>query len=163
MLQAPQCLQKETLRNSKPHFTYVNSVQSAKMQSRDMSELKLGLYDLQVVQAAQTAIIGIAPWLDCSTITSELLPDFDRLMLCPEHEIRSAVVQLYAHLGTAIKDLQGSGATILEVLLPRILEQAEDMDFQVRRVRILAETVNLHNTWQVYISSQQKPKQSKTC
>lgn len=87
----------------------------------------------RVVQAAQTAVIEIAPWLTSSVITAELLPDLDRLMNCPEHEIRSAVVQLYAHLGPTIQALDGAQTIILQALLPRILEQSEDMDFQVRR------------------------------
>ena len=94
----------------------------------------IALHDMQVVQAEQTAVIEIAPWLTSSVITAELLPDLDRLMNCPEHEIRSAVIQLYAHLGPTIQALDGAQTIVLQALLPRILEQSEDMDFQVRRV-----------------------------
>ena len=50
-----------------------------------------------------------------------------------EHEVRSAVIQLYAKLGPALKECQGN--LLQEVLMPKLLEAAEDMDFQVRRVR----------------------------
>ncbi len=89
---------------------------------------------MQVVQAAQTAILDIAPWLAPQEIQDSLL-ELDKLMSYPEHEIRSAVTQLYAHLGPALQSLEGSEAIIYGTLLPRILDQAEDMDFQVRRVR----------------------------
>lgn len=94
----------------------------------------------QVVQAAQTAIIDIAPWLESGHIGNELLPELDKLMSCPEHEIRSAVTQLYAHLGSAVQSLVEPATIVLGALLPRVLDQAEDMDFQVRRV-CLAYTV----------------------
>lgn len=61
-------------------------------------------------------------------------------MLCPEPEIRSAVVQLYAHLAPALHPCSDASEAsspddTRNVLLQRILEQAEDMDFQVRKVR----------------------------
>lgn len=94
---------------------------------------------LQVVLASQTAVLEIAPWLDHTQLHETLLPSLDKLMLCPEHEIRSAVTQLYAHLGPALlSSSEGSPAqeadAIQGVLMQRVLDQAEDMDFQVRRV-----------------------------
>ena len=55
-------------------------------------------------------------------------------MDCTEHEVRSAVTHLYAKLGPALKDCEGCGSLLQDMLLPKLLEKAEDMDFQVRRV-----------------------------
>lgn len=93
----------------------------------------------RVVQAAETAVLELAPWLDHADIQESMLPALDKLMLCPEHEIRSAVVQLYAHLAPALHPCSDASEAsspddIRNVLLQRILEQAEDMDFQVRKV-----------------------------
>jgi len=100
---------------------------------------ELAFICLQVVLASQTAVLEIAPWLDHTQLDETLLPSLDKLMLCPEHEIRSAVTQLYAHLGPALlSSSEGSAAqnadAIQGVLMQRVLDQAEDMDFQVRRV-----------------------------
>ncbi len=100
---------------------------------------ELAFICMQVVLASQTAVLEIVPWLDHTQLHETLLPALDKLMLCPEHEIRSAVTQLYAHLGPALlSSSEGSAAqnadAIQGVLMQRVLDQAEDMDFQVRRV-----------------------------
>lgn len=55
-------------------------------------------------------------------------------MDCTEQEVRSAVTYLYAKLGPALKDCEGCENLLQDTLLPKLLEKAEDMDFQVRRV-----------------------------
>ncbi len=100
---------------------------------------ELAFICLQVVLASQTAVLEIAPWLDHTQLHETLLPSLDKLMLCPEHEIRSAVTQLYAHLGPALlssseRSPAQNADAIQGVLMQRVLDQAEDMDFQVRRV-----------------------------
>lgn len=76
----------------------------------------------------------LAPLLDCGRIHDKLLFFLDKLMDCTEHEVRSAVTQLYAKLGPALEDCEGCENLLQDTLLPRLLEKAEDMDFQVRRV-----------------------------
>lgn len=57
------------------------------------------------------------------------MPALERLLSLPEQETRAAVTQLLAHLGHAfpLQLTQNS-------LLPQVLAQAGDLDFQVRRV-----------------------------
>ena len=87
------------------------------------------------MEVAQDAVLVIAPLLDPGRIQDKLLFFLDKLMDCTEHEVRSAVTHLYAKLGPALKDCEGCGNLFQDALLPKLLEKAEDMDFQVRRVR----------------------------
>ena len=91
---------------------------------------------LQVVEAAQTAVLELAPFLDPAQLREELLLFLDKLMDSPEHELRSAVTYLFAKLGPALQNCEGHEMLSEELLVPRLLERAEDMDFQVRRVRV---------------------------
>ena len=88
-----------------------------------------------MVEAAQTAILAIAPLLDSRRIQDSLLFCLDNLTDCTEHEVRSAVMQLYAKLGAALEGCEGCENLLQDTILPKLLEAAEDMDFQVRRVR----------------------------
>lgn len=74
-------------------------------------------------------MLDLAALLGPEALQQELLPALDALMECPEQETRSAITQLYAHLGHAAE-----AELSQEALLPRVLQQAEDLDFPVRRV-----------------------------
>lgn len=87
-----------------------------------------------MVETAQSAVLEIAPLLDCGRIQDRLLFCLDKLMDCTEHEVRSAVTQLYAKLGPALMGCEGYENLLQDMLLPKLLETAGDMDFQVRRV-----------------------------
>ena len=87
-----------------------------------------------MVEAAQTAVLEIAPLLDAGRIQDQLLFFLDKLMDCTPHEVRSAVTHLYAKLGPALQDCEGCENLLQNVLLPRLLERAGDSYFQVRRV-----------------------------
>lgn len=85
----------------------------------------------QVVQAAQATVLDLAALVEPAVQEHQLLPALDRLLTFPEQETRAATTQLFAHLGHAVPpQLTEDG------LLPRVLAQAGDMDFQVRRVCI---------------------------
>lgn len=101
-----------------------------------MQYVQQAFFCLQVVEAAQTAVLAIAPLLDFARLHDELLLSLEKMMESHEHEIRSAIIQLYAKLGPALQDCQGN--LLQEVLMPKLLEAAEDMDFQVRRVRAVS-------------------------
>lgn len=87
-----------------------------------------------MVEAAQAAVLELAPLLDSCRIRDKLLFFLDKLMDSTEHEVRSAVTHLYAKLGPALKECEGCENLLQDTLLPKLLEKAEDMDFQVRRV-----------------------------
>ena len=84
---------------------------------------------LQVVQAAQATVLDLATLLGPAVHEHQLLPSLDRLLGLVEQETRAAVTQLLAHLGHAV-----SSQLTQDALLPRVLAQAGDLDFQVRRV-----------------------------
>ncbi|KAL3137768.1 hypothetical protein ABBQ38_005030 [Trebouxia sp. C0009 RCD-2024] len=106
----------------------------------------------KVVEAAQAAILAIAPLLDSGRIQDRLLICLDKLTNCTEHEVRSAVTQLYAQLGPALKDCEGCQNLLQDIFLPKLLEAAEDMDFQVRREMVLG----LHTIGPVLTSQDQR-------
>ena len=81
------------------------------------------------MQAAQATVLDLASLLEPSVHQHQLLPSLDRLLNLVEQETRAAVTQLLAHLGHAFSPQLTQNA-----LLPRVLAQAGDLDFQVRRV-----------------------------
>lgn len=74
-------------------------------------------------------MLELASLLDPAVQEHQLLPALERLLGFSEQETRAAVTQLLAHLGHAfLPQLTQNG------LLPQVLSQADDLDFQVRRV-----------------------------
>lgn len=85
------------------------------------------------MEAAQAAVLELVPLMEHESIL-ELLGAMDRRIEHCDLETRSAVTQLYAKCGPAIQGCKDSQQLLEELVMPVLLDQAEDMDFQVRRV-----------------------------